>query len=359
MASSGLALTAAYLGSCGSASAADEPPLHEAQWYKPLDGKSVQCVLCPRNCVVQDGRRGHCGVRENRGGKYYSLVYGRPVSVHIDPIEKKPFFHVYPGSRAFSIATVGCNIDCKFCQNWEISQALPEDVSPPYVSPAEIADAAAKSGAKTIAYTYNEPTIFYEYMADCARAGKERGIESIIISNGFISDEAQKALFPLVKAIKIDLKAFTQAFYGDTCGGVLDPVLETLKRLSRSGVWFEIVNLLIPTLNDNPDDLKRMAAWIVKELGPDVPLIFTAYHPAYKIMNIPPTPGKTLEGACAIALEQGCHYVYGGNVPGMKASGTYCPACRNLVVERYGYTILKTTNGTCDKCGAKIPGIWG
>ena len=310
---------------------------------------------------MPDGRRGYCRVRENRGGRYYTLVYGRAAALNLDPIEKKPFFHVYPGSKAFSIGTVGCNIHCKFCQNWDISQASLETTPVPFRGPEEIAAAAVKSGVKTIAYTYNEPTVFHEYLADCARAGRERGLESVIVSNGFINDAPQRALFPLVKAIKIDLKAFTQSFYGDVCGGVLQPVLDTLKRLSGSGVWYEIVMLLIPTLNDSPDDIKRMAGWITKELGPNVPIHFTRYHPMYQLRNLPPTPSETIVRAREIAMQEGCHFVYTGNVPGLEGQDTLCPSCRKPVIERYGFSITGNhiAAGKCQFCGTVIPGVWG
>jgi len=337
-----------------------EPGPHEAAYYEKLGGKRIQCRLCPRACVVPDGGRGYCRVRENRGGTYYSLVYGRPCVTNIDPIEKKPFFHVYPGTKAYSIATVGCNLQCKFCQNWDISQASPEDVPTAYKSPKEIAAAASKAGVRTIAYTYSEPTVFYEYVADCARAGRDAGLESVVVSAGFISADPLKALVPLVKAIKIDLKAFTQSFYADTCDGQLQPVLDTLKRLSGSGVWYEIVVLLIPTLNDNADDVKRMSAWVVKELGPDVPVHFTRFHPEYKLRNLPPTPPQTLSKARQIAIGEGCHFAYTGNAPGLEGQETVCPSCKQTVVKRYGYTIQenKIKNGKCGNCGAAIPGVW-
>ena len=340
--------------------AAEGAELHEASFYEPLAGKKVRCTLCPRRCVVSDVQRGYCGVRENRNGKYYTLVYGRPCAMHMDPVEKKPFFHVYPGSKAFSIATVGCNIECKFCQNWDISQANPDDVTTAYYSPEQIARMAKQSKARTIAYTYSEPTIFYEYLRDCAKAGLDQGIESIMVSNGFISAQAQKELFPILKAIKIDLKAFTQSFYTDICDGYLQPVLDTLKRLRDSGVWYEIVVLLIPTLNDSEDEIKRMTEWIVKELGIDVPVHFSRYHPMYKIRNIPPTPVKTLHRARQIALENGCHFVYIGNVPVKDAQYTFCPSCKAVLIRRYGYRILENAieNGKCKFCGAKIPGVW-
>ncbi len=348
------------LGRWAPAGPAEGAALHEAAFYETTGDGQVHCRLCPRECLVLDGNRGYCRVRENRKGKYYSLVYGRPVAANLDPIEKKPFFHVYPGSRAYSIATVGCNLACKFCQNWDISQAKPEDVGPAYRAPADIAAAAHKAQAKTIAYTYNEPTVFHEYLADCAQAGREIGLESVMVSNGFINAEPLKALFPRLKAIKIDFKAFTQEFYGRVCGGRLQPVLETLKALAGSGVWYEIVVLVIPTLNDSADEFKRMAAWIVRELGPDVPLHLSRFHPMYKMKNIPPTPPETLHRAREIAAGEGCHFVYIGNVPGEEAQDTICPGCKAPLIRRYGYRILANTvvNGKCQACGKKVPGVW-
>lgn len=251
-------------------------------------------------------------------------------------------------------------MSCKFCQNWDISQAKPEDVSVPYRSPADIARASKKAETKTIAYTYNEPIIFHEYMADCARAGRDLGMESVMVSNGFISDEALRALFPLMKAIKIDFKAFTQDFYGQVCGGMLQPVLDSLKRLAGSGVWYEIVVLVIPALNDSADEIKRMSAWMVKELGPDVPLHFSRFHPMFKMKNIPPTPPETLRRVRAIAVGEGIHFVYIGNVPGEEAQNTICPACKAMLIQRYGYSILKNAivNGKCKACGQAVPGLW-
>ncbi len=333
---------------------------HEADFYEKLSKNKIQCRLCPRSCVVSDGQRGYCRVRENRKGTFYSLVYGRPCAIHLDPIEKKPFFHVYPGSQAYSIATVGCNISCKFCQNWDIAQARPEDIPTPYRTPGDIAAAATKVRAKTIAYTYSEPTIFTEYLADCARAGRERGLASVMVSNGFITADAQKTLFPILKAIKIDFKGFTRDFYEKVCGGQLQPVLETLQRLSGSGVWYEIVVLLIPTLNDSAGEIKRMTAWIVKELGPDVPLHFSRFNPMYRMKNIPPTPLATLRRARKIAMDEGIRFVYIGNVPGADAQNTICPSCQTLLIERYEYRIINNAiiDGKCKACGKPVPGVW-
>ncbi|MFA7158988.1 MAG: AmmeMemoRadiSam system radical SAM enzyme, partial [Kiritimatiellia bacterium] len=286
-----LALAGAGAAACclrGNVFAAGAPAgeLHEASFYEPLAGGRIRCTLCPRGCVVPEGGRGYCRVRENRGGKYYSLVYGRPCALNLDPIEKKPFFHVYPGSKAFSLATVGCNICCKFCQNWDISQASPEDVTPAYKTPEEISVSARKSGARTMAFTYTEPVVFAEYVRDCAAAGKKEGIESVMVSNGFITGDALKSMLPVLKAVKIDLKSFSQEFYADVCGGQLQPVLDILKRLAGAGVWFEIVVLLVPSMNDGADEIKKMSGWVVKELGQDVPVHFSRFHPQYKMRNI-------------------------------------------------------------------------
>lgn len=359
LAASGCAIAAAACRPALSEPAGDEP-VHEARHYEILPDGPVQCGLCPRQCFVPEGERGYCGVRENRNGKYLTLNYGRPCAANLDPIEKKPFFHVYPGSQSFSIAAVGCNIECRFCQNWEISRGSPDEVKAAYRTPAQIAAAAAGHKARTIAYTYGEPVVFYEYMCDCARAARDAGIENVVVSNGYIREDPLKELLPLVRAVKIDLKAFTQSFYGEVCDGELQPVLDTLKRLAGAGVWFEIVVLLIPTLNDSPDELKRMAGWITKELGPNVPLHFSRFHPAYKMRNLPPTPVATLEQARGIALAEGCRFVYIGNAPGVEGQNTFCPSCKTLLVQRQRYHVadIQIEDGKCVNCGTAIPGIW-
>ncbi len=333
---------------------------HEALFYRKLENKAVQCLLCPRRCHVADGKRGYCNVRENRDGIYYSLVYGYPVAVHNDPIEKKPFFHVYPGKRAFSLATVGCNIKCKFCQNWDISQAAPESVNIPFVPPEKIVNAVGKSKAKVIAFTYNEPTIFYEYMYDCAKRGKEAGFANVMISNGFMAEKPLRQLAPFMTAIKVDLKAFTQDFYGNICSGYLEPIKQTLQRLSTLGVWFEIVVLIIPTLNDGVKEIREMARWIFNELGPDVPVHFTRFHPTYKLRNLPRTPPETLRTARQTAMAQGCNYVYTGNLPGGEGEHTFCSKCKTAVIRRYGHMVLSNVlkGGKCPQCGKSIPGVW-
>jgi len=334
--------------------------LTEARHYEKLPYKKIRCVLCPRECVVDDQERGYCGVRENRGGKYYTLVYGKPCTWHVDPIEKKPLFHFLPGTKAFSISTVGCNVECHFCQNWQISQIRPEQSTDYIASPLEIARAAYYTGCESIAYTYAEPVIFYEYMYDCAVEGHRRGVRSVMISNGYINPEPMRQLCDVLDAVKIDFKAYTERFYSNVCHGHLRPVLDTLVLLKEIGIWFEMVYLVIPTLNDSPDEIRSMCRWIIEELGPDVPLHFTRFFPQYKLRNLPPTPVKTLERAWKIAKGEGLNFVYIGNVPGHKAESTYCPSCGRRLIYRIGYMteVEGLRDGRCVYCGREIPGVW-
>lgn len=335
------------------------PPV-EAMYYKPLEDERVECLLCPRDCKVADLERGYCGVRENRGGKYYTLVHSRVCALNIDPIEKKPLFHYLPGSRAYSLATAGCNIECKFCQNWQISQFRPEQVDSFKLSPQDAVSQARENGCQTIAYTYSEPVIFYEYMYDTSQLAKEVGIGNVMISNGYIKKEPLVKLCNELTAVKIDFKAFSERFYKETCNGELKPVLDTLITLKEIRIWFELVVLVVPTLNDSPEEFKAMCKWIMKNIGPDVPIHFTRFHPTYKIKNLPPTPVKTLEMARDIAMEEGLNYAYVGNVPGHSGEQTYCPECKDAVIGRVGYTIVKMdiVDNKCVKCGHQIPGIW-
>jgi pyruvate formate lyase activating enzyme len=332
----------------------------EAMYYEKLSDNKIQCQLCPRRCVVPEGGRGLCRVRENRGGTYYTLIYGAPCAVQIDPIEKKPFFHVLPSSGTFSIATAGCNLKCKFCQNWEISQVKPEETINYDMSPEDVVAMAERYGCQSIAFTYSEPTIFYEYMLEIAKLAKERDIMPVYHSNGFINPEPLRELCQYLEAANIDLKSFTNEYYEDICFGKLNPVLETLKILKEQGVWLEITNLVVPTLNDDPEEIKAMCQWIKDNLGPDVPLHFSRFYPMYKLKNLPPTPIKTLEKAREIALETGLHYVYIGNVPGHEGENTYCPDCGKLLIRRFGFSILENhiNNGKCEYCGQEISGVW-
>jgi pyruvate formate lyase activating enzyme len=333
----------------------------EAKFYEKLPNRKVKCKLCPRECNVGDKERGYCGVRENRGGVYYTLVHSRVCAAHVDPIEKKPLFHYLPGTVAFSIATAGCNVNCKFCQNWDISQSRPEQLPADYAPPQRIAAIAKQNNCPTIAYTYSEPVVFSEFLMDTADAGHAAGVRSIVVSNGYMQQDALKQAYGKMDAVKIDLKSFSDSFYAKVVTGQLKPVLETLVTLRKMGKWTEIVYLVIPTLNDSEAEFRGLAQWIKTNLGPDVPLHFTQFHPEYLLKNLPITPVPTLERAKAIADAEGLHYVYIGNVPGHPAQNTYCPQCRKLLVERAGFTankLLIGKDGACPQCRHQIPGIW-
>lgn len=356
-----MALLRRSLATPAYAGAGDESRyVAEARFYKKLANKTVQCQLCPRQCVVAEGKRGHCRVRENRGGTYYTLVHSRVTAAHIDPIEKKPFFHVYPGALALSVATGGCNVNCKFCQNWEISQARPENLRAQYFSPQVLARIAKQNECVTLAYTYSEPIVFYEYMSDAADYAHSQGIKSVVVSNGFIRQEPLRELCGRVDAIKVDLKSYSEKYYREVVNGELKPVLESLVTVRKQGRWLEIVYLVVPTLNDSDQEFRDLARWLKAELGPDVPIHFTRFQPLYLLRNLPPTPVATLERAKAIADAEGLHYVYLGNVPGHPAENTYCPKCRHLVIERAGFTVtqMRLKNGKCSHCQHPIPGVW-
>lgn len=339
---------------------ADTLFVREARHYRQMDGKRVVCLLCPKRCRVPDQQRGFCGVRENREGVYYTVVHSRACTFHVDPIEKKPLYHFQPGSSTFSIATAGCNIECKFCQNWNISQSRPEQIRSIHLPPERLVEGCRKTNSQSLSFTYSEPIIFYEYMYDASVAAKEAGFDRVMISNGFIEPEAMQELLPQLSAVKIDLKAFTEHFYRETCSGQLQPVLDTLLLLKESGKWFEIVVLLIPTLNDSEKEIREMTEWIAEKLGVEVPVHFSRFHPTYQIKNLPPTPPQTLERAHQIAKEAGLEYVYLGNLPGNPMGNTYCPKCQEPVISRYGYTItqMNLKDGKCGACSHPIPGIW-
>jgi pyruvate formate lyase activating enzyme len=343
----------------GAVITGDELPAREASWYKKLPESRVECQLCPRACQVADAERGGCGVRENRGGTYYTLVHGVACSVHLDPIEKKPFFHVLPGAQALSYATAGCNVECKFCQNWEISQFRPEQVQSYWLPPSP-GETAKRSGTKLTAATYSEPVVYWEYVRDVAIAARAAGLRPTIVSNGFIQEQPLREVLPLLDAANVDLKAFTEAFYEEQVRGKLEPVLKTLEIVRSAGVWLEIVVLLVPTLNDSEDEVRRLAAWVKAHLGPEVPLHFTRFHPTYRLTNLPPTPVETLERAWRAATAEGLHFVYLGNLPGHEAESTHCPGCGEVVIRRMGFRILENLlkDGHCVKCQRSIPGVW-
>ncbi len=329
-------------------------------YFTPLANGDVRCDLCPHRCRVAPGKRGACRVRENRQGQYYSLVYGNPCALHPDPVEKKPFFHVLPGTVAYSVATAGCNFHCKFCQNWEISQAPPEELFNHDVPPETLVQRAKEARARSVAYTYVEPTVFTEYMLDIARAARAAGLRNLCHSNGFINPEPLGTLAGVLDAANIDLKSFNQTFYRDQCLGDLAPVLETLTALRRAGVHLEITHLIIPTLNDDMAQVRAMCAWIRRELGPETPIHFTRFYPLYKLKNLPPTPVAILDQARATATAVGLDYVYVGNVPGHEAENTFCRRCKRLLIERAGFMVrgLHLKGGRCEACGTPVPGIW-
>lgn len=321
--------------------------------------RTVQCELCPTECVLEDYQIGGCKVRMNKGGTLYSLVYGKPCSVAIDPIEKKPFFHVLPATTAFSIATVGCVLGCKFCQNWQISQAKPEDSDSYNLPPADVVRQAVFNGCKTITYTYTEPTVFYEYMYDTAVIARRYGMKNTMHSCGYINEKPLRELAKYLDAADIDLKAFTEDFYGRVCGGRLKPVLDALVVLKSEGVWLEITNLVIPTLNDDMKRVGEMCRWVVANLGSDVPIHFSRFFPYYKLNNLPPTPIEALNDARKAAMDAGMKFVYIGNMRS-EAENTYCPKCRKLLIERVGYFVKQNNikGSKCGFCNTVVPGVW-
>jgi pyruvate formate lyase activating enzyme len=331
----------------------------EAFHYE-TEGKDVRCQLCPHQCYLSPGDRGVCRARVNIGGKLYSLSYGDPCSVNVDPIEKKPLFHFYPGSSIFSLAAAGCSFRCLNCQNWEISQRRPEDLEHAELFPEGVISQLKRRGLNLIAYTYSEPTSFYEYMYDTARLGKEAGFKSVMISNGYINETPLLELARYIDGANINLKSFDNGIYKSLNGGTLEPVLNTFKTLHEEDVWFEMTTLVVPTYIDDKDMIKRMCAWILRELGPDYPLHFIRFFPRYKLDRLPPTPIETLEGFRDIAIKEGIHYVYIGNVPGHEGENSYCHNCKKLLIERNGYllTQINIEHGKCKSCGTSIPGRW-
>jgi pyruvate formate lyase activating enzyme len=336
--------------------------LQEINFAKPHNHKSetLRCLLCAQNCFIKSGERGKCRARINIDGELRSLVYGHPAAIHIDPIEKKPFYHFLPGSQAYSLATAGCPLSCKFCQNWQISQSRPEDFSTDFKTPGTIVEAAASQRTPVIAFTYNEPTVFIEYLLDIAEKAKEKKIRSVLISCGFMNKAPLTDMCNALSAIKIDLKGYSEDFYRNVCNAELKPVLNSIKQISRSKVHLEIVNLVVPTLNDSEKMLNSLTDWIAGEIGPDVPIHFTRFHPDYKLMNLPSTPVSTLEHARETAMKKGIHYVYVGNVPGNPGNNTYCPNCGKEIISRSNFFVLEDniSGGKCEYCKHSIAGVW-
>ena len=343
-----------------SASKPDAAFARVASFWKPLD-MGVKCGLCPFNCYLPEGTRGKCRVRMSKDGSLYTMVYGHAVSLAVDPIEKKPVFHMLPGTAILSFATVGCPLKCTFCQNWTLSQSYPEEAKQgTLTSPEQIVNAALANRIPSIAYTYSEPAIFYEYMYDTARLAKARGLRNVVVTSGFINPEPLERIARYLDVVKVDLKGIDEGFYARDVGGWLAPVLLTLKTLHRMGVLVEVVNLVVPTRNDSDADFDALSRWVRDNMGPDCPLFFTRFHPDYKLRNLPPTPLETLEKARKIAMRNGLNFVYIGNVPGHEAENTYCPNDKTILVKRSGYLIeyVRIKEGRCPTCGRRIPGIW-
>ena len=335
----------------------------KAYLYESLDENRVKCNLCSHRCVIKDGRRGICGVRENRSGNLNTLVFGNLIARHIDPIEKKPLFHFLPGTLSYSIATVGCNFRCRFCQNADIAQ-MPNDrkgaIIGEFSAPEDVVKAAEMGGCKSIAYTYTEPTVFFEFAYETAKLAHEQGIRNVFVTNGYMTSEALEMISPYLDAANVDLKAFTDDYYKELCGARLEHVQATLKFMKSLNIFVEVTTLIVPNLNDSPSELRALADFIVEDLGPETPWHISRFHPTYKLTNQPPTPVKTLTDARQIGLDAGLKYVYTGNVPGNTGENTFCSGCGEQVIERWGFRVgkLRIKNGKCTQCGTGIDGVW-
>jgi pyruvate formate lyase activating enzyme len=334
---------------------------HEGFLYKKLKNDKVACGICPNRCILAPGDRSVCRSKVNISGKLYSLAYGNPCAINTDPIEKKPLFHFRPRMKAFSLATTGCNFRCLNCQNWEISQTRPQDVPHTYeLFPNDVIEAAKKSQARSIAYTYSEPITFFEYMIDTARLAREAGLYNLWISNGYINQKPLLELCSVLDAASVNLKSYSDDIYRQLNGGRLRPVLNTFKTMHARGVHFEIINLVIPGYTDDGDMVKRMCRWILENIGPDHPLHFIRFFPRYKLDRLPPTPISTLTAFRKLAMQEGIRYVYVGNVAGHEGNNTYCHHCTKLLIERLGYLIptYNLVEDRCKFCDTRIPGVW-
>ncbi|MDP2673439.1 MAG: AmmeMemoRadiSam system radical SAM enzyme [Dehalococcoidia bacterium] len=333
--------------------------MKEALLYERLTEGRVRCNLCAHRCVIFPGRVGICRVRENREGKLYTHVYGRIVSQHVDPIEKKPLFHFYPGSTSYSIATVGCNFHCLFCQNWEVSQVVsPEQfLLGEEVTPEEIVERAQMLGCRSIAYTYTEPTVFFEYALDTAEIARSHGLRNILVTNGYETPEAIEVIRPYLDAANVDLKSFSDQYYRKVVGATLKPVLDTIRLLKALGIWVEVTTLVVPGRNDSPEEMRAIARFLSHDVGRDTPWHISRFFPAYKMSDLPPTDISTLHEARLIGLEEGLDFVYIGNVPG--AQNTFCPGCAYLLIIRDGLFMManRTVAGRCPRCGRPLVGV--
>jgi len=331
----------------------------EAVFWKKLKNGLVKCELCPHFCTIGKGKYGKCRVRKNVEGKLYAMSYDVPVSVNIDPIEKKPLYHFLPGTMSYSVGMAGCNLACSFCQNWELSQKSAEELISPKVMAKEIIEKAVEYECPSVSYTYSEPSVSYEFVLEMAKLARKKGLKNVLVSNGFINPEPLKKLCKYIDAANIDLKGITEDFYSKICGARLKPVLEALKIYKKEGVWLEITNLIIPGFNDSKKDIEKLVLWVKKNLGNDVPLHFSAFYPMYKMINVPETTVEKLKEAREIALKRGLKYVYTGNLKDDEGSATYCFKCRNPLIMRQGFRVTENriVKGKC-RCGEKVAGVW-
>jgi pyruvate formate lyase activating enzyme len=335
--------------------------MKEASFYEKKDEKTLHCFLCRHNCIIADGKRGICGVRENRDGVLYSLVYGLPCAYHVDPIEKKPLFHFYPGTKAFSIATAGCNFRCLHCQNHDISQGPHETkrIFGQQMSPEDVIREAKATQCASISYTYTEPTMFFEYAYDIARLARKAGIANCFVTNGYIEEKPLREIRPYLDAANIDLKGFNASFYKKICGADLSKVLESIRLHKELGIWIELTTLIIPGYNDNEDELRGIAKFIAHDLGVETPWHVSAFYPTYKLLDAKPTSPETLAVARQIGIAEGLRYVYVGNIPGLDGENTYCHVCHKAVIGRFGYSITEYNlkGSSCSHCGTTLEGV--
>ncbi len=334
--------------------------MKEARFYNKLEDNKVHCTLCSHECIISTAKRGTCGVRENNDGILYALNYGKLAAQHIDPIEKKPLFHFYPGSKSYSISTVGCNFRCVFCQNHDISQmpALTNRIIGKYVSPEDVVEQALKYDCKSISYTYTEPTIYFEYALDVAKIAHQHNIKNVFVTNGYFSLEALREIVPYLDAANIDLKSFSEDFYKKLCGAKLSPVLDTIKLLKECGIWIEVTTLIIPSKNDSDEELHSIAEYIAR-IDEDIPWHISAFYPTYKLLNVPPTSPKTLLHAYDIGINTGLHYVYTGNIYNKDTETTFCNKCKKPLIERHFYDVVNKldVNAYCPYCGNSVAGV--
>jgi pyruvate formate lyase activating enzyme len=335
--------------------------MKEAYLYESLENEKVRCLLCSHHCIIGSGKKGLCGVRENRSGTLISLVYGKVIASHCDPIEKKPLFHFMPGSRSFSIATVGCNFRCVFCQNADISQ-MPSDhnrIMGEDMTPERIVKDALKTRSASLSYTYTEPTVYYELAVDTARLAVSEGLKNVFVSNGYMTEQCLEDISPDLHAANVDLKAFSDTFYKEQCGAKLEPVLRTLETMKRLGIWLEVTTLLIPGLNDSKEELGEISQFLAN-LDKDIPWHISRFHPTYRLTHLSATPPESIQRARDLGYEAGLRYVYTGNLPGDEGEKTFCHSCGELLIDRFGFTVTENRirKDLCPTCGSEIPGVW-